>query len=565
MRVTTGLVRHLSVVLLGLTTASAAVTARQTPDPAGSSTFLVLVGGTRVGTETVSLTRSGSGWLLSATGRLQVPFDLTTNAFEVAYASDWQPQRLSLDALVRGQALMLTTTFGLTSATDDVTQGAQHGTFTHQVTPRAIVLSSNVFSAYEALAIRVAGVPVGSRIPLYIAPSGETNAVVDDVTPRRISVGAETIDVRAYRLTIAGSSGAVPVELWVDARGRLARLALPTSSVVVLRDDLASVMAREETVRNPDDEEAFVGANGFSLGATLTHPASAPARAGAPARAPAVVLVSGPGPQDRDYNVYGVPIFGQLAGALARAGQIVVRYDVRGVGRSGGRAESARLAEYSEDVVNIVSWLRRRKDVDADRIVIVGYGNAAPIAMLAASRDKHIDGLALLAAPSGTGREITLAEQQRVLAHIAIPAAAKSSRLALQTRVLDAVLSGKGWDALPDDVREQADTAWFKSWLEFDPAEAFKRMKQPVLVVQGALDMEVPADAAASLAALARSARPKLPATATRTVIVDGVNHLLVPAATGATDEYPTLHDRTISPDVVRALTEWLAGVGTQS
>ena len=63
------------------------------------------------------------------------------------------------------------------------------------------------------------------------------------------------------------------------------------------------------------------------------------------------MLVAGSGPVDRDETVAGIPIFGQLASALADAGYLVVRYDKRGVGQSGGRPESATLSDYAEDVL----------------------------------------------------------------------------------------------------------------------------------------------------------------------------------------------------------------------
>jgi uncharacterized protein len=527
--------------------------ARQSADVAGPATFEVLVSGTRVGSESVSITRNGTGWLLSGTGRLQVPFDLTVNKFEVTYGPDWQAERLTVDGQLRGQPMLLTSRFSLTSAQTELTQGSQHGIATHQVSARAVVLPTNVFAAYEVLAIRAATAPVGTRLPLYLAPNGEGSATVTEVTKKRVSIGSAALDLTAVRLTIGGATAATPVELWIDARGRLARLSLPASSIVVIRDDLASVMAREERAANPGDEDAFIGSNGFSLGATVTRPTTTGA-------APAIVLVSGPGPQDRDYTIFGISVFGQLAGALANSGALVVRYDVRGIGRSGGRTESARLTEYSDDVVSIVRWLRKRSDVDHDRIVLAGYGDAGPIALVAASREKNVAGVVLLAAPGGSGRDITLAQQQRVLAPLQLSPAEKSTRIALEMRVIDAVVSGRGWDGLPEDVRQQADTLWFKSWLEYDPADVFRKLKQPVLILQGTLDAEVPVAEADRLEKLSAS-RTRLPATATRKVLIPGVNHLFVPATTGAVDEYPLLDARAIAPEVTSAIADWLEGL----
>ena len=131
------------------------------------------------------------------------------------------------------------------------------------------------------------------------------------------------------------------------------------------------------------------------LTGTLSKPASAPPGA---TRLPAVLLVGGSGPTDRDELVFGIPIFGQLADAIADAGFIVLRYDKRGVGMSGGRDEAATLADYADDVRAAVKFLSDRKDVDPKRIAFVGYGEGGIVAMLAAAKDKRIAALALVAA-----------------------------------------------------------------------------------------------------------------------------------------------------------------------
>ena len=110
-------------------------------------------------------------------------------------------------------------------------------------------------------------------------------------------------------------------------------------------------MSREEKIHNPGDSDVFIQADGFSLASTITKPEKPQPKM------PAVVLVGSQGRQDRDETLYGVSIFGQLAGRLADAGYLVVRFDKRGVGQSGGRPEHAGIAEYSRDVRAIVQWL----------------------------------------------------------------------------------------------------------------------------------------------------------------------------------------------------------------
>ena len=525
-------------------------------DSTGQALFVVLLDGVRIGTEAVNISRNGDNWTLSGTSRLQAPIDLVINKFELTYGADWQAQQLSIEATQRGQLLSLGTTFGATTATNSVTQNTERVSNTVTVSPRAVVLPDNFFSAYEALALRVGNLPVGSRIPIYIAPRGEIFATLNSITPRRVVLPDHTIDLREVSLTFGNSSGPVTLEMWIDSRNRMARLVSRVASIAVVRSDLASVMAREEGLRNATDEEAFIPARGFTLGSTVTRAIKAPARA------PAVVLVPSSTTQDRDGTLYGTPVLGRLAGALAEAGFVVVRYDKRGLGQSGGRTENAGVAEFAEDVTQIVEWLRRRRDVDGDRIAVVGYGDGASVALSAAARLNRIKAVALLASNSRPGREAAMEQQQHLLAQLQIPEAEKAAKIALQQRVIDAAIADTGWDALPQEVRRQADTAWFRTWLQFDPAAAIARVRQPILILQGALDAEIPTSHADRLEALSTGRKNARPAD-TRKVVVPGVNHLLVPAATGDPDEYLALTTRGLSPDVTAALSGWLKDVLT--
>jgi pimeloyl-ACP methyl ester carboxylesterase len=546
--------RHLSAAVVVLTTAltpAASITTVAPAQSSGLATFLVLVRGVRIGTETVDVAKTETGWLISATGSLRAPFDLVTTKFEMTYGNDWQPRHLSIEGLLGGQLLMLNTSFGVTTATSEAMQGGGRVTIPKQVSPRSVVLPTGYFSAYEALAARLGPSTVGTRFPVFIAPDGEISAVITRITPRRIILPTGPVELRQFDLTFNQSGGPVEAEIWVDGRNRLARLVLPAPGLSVIRDDLSTVMAREETIRNPGDADAFIPLTGFNLAATITRPAS---RAG---RAPAVILVAGSGVQDRDENRFGVAIFGQLAGALADAGYLVVRFDKRGVGQSGGRAENATVATYGEDVVGIVNWLRRQKDVDPERIAVAGHGEGAAIAMTAAARERRIRAVAILAGPGRTGRDVTVEQQQLALARSDDSAAVKDAKMQLQLRINEAVVTGLGWDRVPPDLRRQAETPWFRSWLLFDPAATMSKIQQPVLIVHGALDRQIPPSNADLLEHAARARKRSTPAD-TQKLIAAGVNHLLVPAKTGEPDEYLALPSRTIDPAVPNAIASWL-------
>ena len=269
---------------------------------------------------------------------------------------------------------------------------------------------------------------------------------------------------------------------------------------------------------------------------------------------PAVILLSGSG-GDRDGFAFGVPIIGQLAGALADAGFLTVRYDKRGFGQSGGRAESATIGDYADDARAVMRWLLERKDVDPKRIALVGHGEGAWVALLTAAREKRVAAAAFIEAASSSGADLALDQQQYELDHLGLKPDERDKKIALQKQIQTAVITGKGWEGISANERKATDTPWLQSFLTFDPAKVIHDVRQPVLIVHGALDKEVPVAHADRLADLARK---QSDSKSVEMVIVRGVNHLLMPAVTGELAEYPELTDRTVSKDVSGAIGAWL-------
>jgi pimeloyl-ACP methyl ester carboxylesterase len=549
------LVRDLIAAILAGTTIAASPAAAQVPAQ-GAATFVIMLRGVRIGFETVSLSRTPAGWLITSGGQLQPPFDLVTTRFELAYTADWRPRQLAIEGVLQGQLVNMTTVFDGQTATTSLLKGNARASNSVKIAGDTVVLPVNFFGAYEALAAQIGGMAPGSVFRAYLAPEFEAAATVDRVTPRRIALPGRTIDVREFAMTLATPVGPTPVEMWIDDRQRLVRVVLPRAGLFAVREDLATVLAREEHVTNPGDTTVFIPSTGFNLGATRTSPP--PAVPAAVARRPAVVLVSAPGPQDRDYTLYGttgnVPVFGQLAGALASHGYVTVRYDARGVGQSGGRVENATLDDYAQDVRHVINWLRRQRDVDGNRIAVVGYGEGAAVALLAARREDRIRAVTLLAAPSVGGRALTLEQQRDLLDRLGVSQAEREAKIALQNRVLEATITDEGWEGVPIEFRRQADSATFRSWLLFEPEPVIRRLEQPLLIVHGSVDQEIAPSHADRLETLARG-REDVPATHTRKVIIPGVTHRLVRA------EGPDDMALRIAPEVPDLVAAWLGEV----
>ncbi len=524
--------------------------------------YTVFVGGAVAGREEITVLSTPEGLDIIGKGRLSGSQDLVITRAEVRYRPDWTPEVYELEATVNGGDTLLYTSFTGDMAVTKGVDAGQKVAHTEMVPPRAVVLPNVFFGAYEALTRRLAAAAPGQDLPVFTGFGAQGSMRLLTTGAELVQLGTSTVNVRRYALALTSPRGAAIVHVYADDTGSLLRVSIPAQRVDIMRDDIASSTSRTVVYSNPTDEAANIPSLGFNLGATLTFPAAARSsgEAGAPrapaVRLPAVVLLSSAAANERDGLVAGVPILGQLAGALADAGYLAVRFDKRGHGQSGGRAESATLGDQAEDALAIVRWLSNRRDVDRDRIALVGHNEGAWAALLAASRERRIAGVVASAAPSTPGLERNLEQQRHELDRLGLPPADRVARIELQKQINSAVMTGRGWENIPPEVRKVADTPWFQSFLSFDPARVIEDVRPPILFLHGDLDDEVPV---AHVDRLGELARKEGRSRSIAVVSVRGVNHLLVPAMSGEVGEYASLTDRNVSADVTTAIREWLA------
>jgi|KBSSwiStaDraftv2_1062776.scaffolds.fasta_scaffold57083_4 pimeloyl-ACP methyl ester carboxylesterase len=529
-------------------------TASAQPPPAppdGASGFTIFVRALPVGNEQIALTRSADGWSIVSSGRIGAPLDVIARRVQVRYTPDWRPRDMTIDATVRGQPHSIRTVVEGSSVKTEFTTSAQPGQKTDPIDPTAVlIVPSPFFSPYEALAQRLKTATVGAEIPIYNAPIGSFAVRVGESSAQQIQTTGRLIAAKRTRVTLMTPGAPVDADIWTDEPGRMIRLSIPAQSLEVVRDDVAAVSSRSVVISRANDQPAQIPSNGFSLVGTISRPTQEAA-----VKLPAVVLVGGSGPTDRDGMAYGIPILGEIAGALADAGFLVVRYDKRGIGQSGGRAESASLTDYAEDVIAAVKMLAARKDVDPKRIAVIGHSEGGSVAMIAGAKDKRIAAVGLLATPGVTGAEVVLAQQKHLLDRSTLSAEDKQAKIDQQKRIHQAVISGKGLDQLPPEVRRAVDNAEFQSILITDPSKLMPNLRKPLLIVQPELDTQVEPANADKLDVLAKQRKNAPPV---ETVKLPGVNHLLVPATTGEVEEYARLTERHVSPAVTQALVTWL-------
>ena len=525
-------------------------TAASPPLSPNVSSFTIFVRSVSLGSEQISLERTADGWTISSSGYIGAPIDVAIRRLQLRYDPEWKPLELTLDASVRGQLTSTHTTVSGTTVRSEMRIADQPSEATDTIEETAALLTNPFFAAYEALSMRLRTAAPGTAFQTYLAPHEPMALTVGESTREQIRTLARVIDARRTSVTIA-PPGNPPLELqiWGDEEGRLLRVSIPAESIEVVREDIGAVTSRRITVTRTNDEEVRIPATGFSLAGTVSKPADS-----GNVRLPAIVFVGGSGQTDRDETVADIPIFGQLAGALADAGFLVLRYDKRGVGQSGGRPEAAALVDYAEDLRAAVRMLRDRRDVDRGRIAVLAHGEGGPVGMLAAARENRIRALVLVAAPGVTGEEFTMAQTMRTLDRSNRSEAEKQATIEFQKSIHEAVRTGEGWEKIPPGFRRQAETPLFRSFLAFDPAKVVSDIDQPILVVQGMLDTQVDPSNADRLEALARARRRSRPLEVVR---LPGINHLLVSATTGEVDEYRSLRDRPVSPDVGNAIAEW--------
>jgi pimeloyl-ACP methyl ester carboxylesterase len=535
----------LLVLLPGADRASAQTTS--------TSNFSVYVRSVPIGTEQVTVEQTASGWTISSTGRIGAPIDLIIRQFRARYDADWKPVELTVDASLRGMASQLKTSVDGTTATTQISSapGVPPGERSDPIDPAAIFLPNPFIAPYEALSARASQGAAGTTVALFQPGQGSFTALLGESAPERIQTVDRVIAARRTRVTFqAASQPPIDGEIWSDEKGRLLRLRIPSQTLEVAREDMAAVSTRRVTMSRPNDIDVRIPANGFSLAGTISRPE------GPSGPLPAVILVAGSGPTDRDENVFGIPVFGQIADALANAGFAVLRYDKRGIGQSGGRPESAALADYTEDLRAAIRMMSERKDVDRRRIALVGHSEGGSLAMLGAAKNGRVAAVALVATIGVTGAELNMYQVAHAAERSNRSPEERQATIELQRQIQQAVLTGKGWEniTVSDAVRRQAETPYFQSLLAFDPAKVMRDLEQPLLVVQGQLDTQVTPDNADKLEALAK-ARKK---GTVEVVKVPGVNHLLVPAQTGEVDEYGKLGGAQVTPAVTGAIAAWL-------
>lgn len=368
----------------------------------------------------------------------------------------------------------------------------------------------------------------GAVIPVFIVGAPE----VIGATVTWVGQDSATLEYAGVTMRLAVTpdgrvlGGTVPAQ-----RVRIVRGRWTTPIRAVARDYSAPpgapYTAEDVVVRTPA---------GLRLTGTLTIP-----RGRVNGRAPAVVTITGSGPEDRDEEPPSLPgyrPFRELADTLGRRGIAVLRLDDRGMNGSDAGGRDATSVDFADDVRAGVAYLRTRPEIDGDRIALVGHSEGAIIAPMVAATDPRLRAIVLMAGTASPGREILRAQQRYAVDSMQrLAGAARDSALARAERATAAAAS----------------TPWMRFFLDDDPSVRARQVKTPVLILQGETDRQVPPSEADKLAAAFRAGGN------TRITVrrFPETDHLFVADASGGFD-YTKLRSLHVRREVLGSIADWL-------
>lgn len=313
-------------------------------------------------------------------------------------------------------------------------------------------------------------------------------------------------------------------------------------------------------------------ADSLTLAGTLTLPEKS-------GSFPAVILISGSGPQNRNEEVFGHRPFLVLADYLTRQGIAVLRYDDRGTAESTGNFGTATSQDFARDVISAINYLKSRDEIDQSEIGLIGHSEGGLIAPIVVNQTDDVAFMILLAGTGVPGKEISRM-QGRTLLDVEVsnrdaynqfidktveiassnkPADEKREELTKHYNnskdVLNELLpDGINFDMFVEQQVEGALRPWSQFFYNYDPTTELSKITIPVLSLIGSNDVQVP------LEMNHPPIRKALEEAGNRDFTIkelEGLNHMFQESETGSMMEYSEI-EQTFSPIALEEILSWI-------
>lgn len=319
----------------------------------------------------------------------------------------------------------------------------------------------------------------------------------------------------------------------------------------------------------------------IQFGATVTKPFGA-------GPYPAVLLITGSGPQNRDEELFGHKPFAVIADDLARRGFLVLRVDDRGVGQSTGDHRSATSRDFADDVKAGLAYLRSLPEVDKKKIGLLGHSEGGMIAQMVGAEDKDLAFLVMLAAPGLPVTELMTLQNEAVMLSAGVQKEAVKEYSGLYRQLVNAIAFApadgaeklattivNNWTkktpkeivvattGISDEASKQKwvgsfskqlTNPWFHYFLKYNPDDYLRKLKAKVLALNGDKDVQV--TSSPNLAGL-RASLKKSNSPHYDVVALEGLNHLFQRCQKCTVQEYGELEE-TMAPAALEAIGTWL-------
>lgn len=433
--------------------------------------------------------------------------------------------------------------------------------------------------------LEIAGMKLRLVVNITVDDTGQLTATMDspdqgatDIPIDKVTFSGDTLQFEAAALMLSyvgliDSSRAFVVGDFTQGGQKL--------PLTLERTEQAPEIKRPQEPKPPfpyDEEEVRYESSdsGVSLAGTLTLPPSVEP-------VPAVLLITGSGPQDRDETIMGHKPFLVLADYLTRQGIAVLRVDDRGVFESTGDLSAVTTEDFADDALAGVRFLKTRPEIDTAKIGLIGHSEGGLIAPMLAAQNVGVAFIVMMAGPGLPGEQILYEQGRLVMEAEGADENKIAQQRSMQEKMFRLIKENSGGAELEEKLRgflneavqdlsekekealnltEEAmgaqtkavSSPWFRFFLTYDPGPTLRKVRCPVLAVIGEKDLQVPPKENL------RAIEEALTAGGNQQFIIKempSLNHLFQTAETGAISEYAKIEE-TLSPDFLKLVGDWI-------